>query len=144
MVNAEIRTLQDPDGTPVCNAAFDLSIDQLRAAAHAAGEVRVERHRGEMLSTDDVLALRELTSVCDELERLADAGGHATVVLPLARFVALHDALAEWVATRAERGWLREADDDAFPFVDAVLDPMASLRADALRATLGADAPSCA
>src|SRR3954468_23260678 len=143
MVNAAIHTLHDPDGTPVCNLAFDLSAEQLHAAVHAAGEVRLERHRGAALDTDGVLALRELTGVCDELDRLAEGGGHATVVLPLARFAALHDALGEWVATRDERGWLRQADDEALPYVDALLEPMAALRADGLQATLGSDAPAC-
>ena len=136
MVNAEIRTLREPDGTPVCNAAFDLSVDQLRAAAHACSEIRAERHRGEEMETDAVLALRELTGVCDELDRLAEADGHATVVLPLARFAALHDALDEWVATRTERGWLREEEQDAMAIVDALLAPMAALRAEGYRATL--------
>jgi hypothetical protein len=143
MVNTAIHTLHDPDGTPVCNAAFDLSAEQLRAAGHAAGEVRLERHRGAELGIDEVLALRELTGVCDELDRLGEAGAHATVVLPLARLVTLHDALGEWVATRDERGWMREADGEAFPLVDALLAPMASLRADGLQATLGSDAPAC-
>jgi hypothetical protein len=138
MVNAEIRTLHEPDGTPVCNAAFDLSVEQLAASARACGDVRTERHRGETLDTDGVLAMRELTGVCDELHRLAEAGGHATVVLPLARLVALHDALHEWVDTRSGRDWLREDEQDQLPMVEAMLGPMGDLRADALQATLGA------
>jgi hypothetical protein len=138
MVNPGIRMLHEPDGTPVCNAAFDLSVEQLCAAAHAASEIRTEHHRGQALSTDEVLALRELTGVCDELSRLSDAGGHATVVFQLARLVTLHDALAEWVASRLERGWMREADHEAFALVDAMLAPMAQLRADGLAAVLGA------
>jgi hypothetical protein len=137
MVNAVIRTLHEPDGTPVCNAAFDLSAEQLAAAVHACGEMRIERHRGEALGIDDVLALRELTSVCDELALLADAHAHATVTLTLARFVALHDALDEWVVSRGERDWLREEDATALPIVDALLAPMGALRAEGFRATLG-------
>jgi hypothetical protein len=140
MVNAEIRTLHEPDGSPVCNAAFDLSVEQLAAAAHASGEIRTERHRGETLDTDAVLALRELTGVCDELHRLAEPGAHATVVLPLARLVALHDALDEWVVSRRERGWLREDDEATLAIVDAMLAPMGALRADGLVATLGSRA----
>lgn len=136
MVNAEIRTLHEPDGTPVCNAAFDLSEQQLVAAEHACVEIRTERHRGAELSTDDVLKLRELTGVCDELHRLTDAGGHATIVLPLARLAALHDALDEWVVGRTARGWLRDADEDALPILSAMLHPMADLREQGLRAAL--------
>jgi hypothetical protein len=137
MVNAELRTLHAADGTPVCNVSFDLSALQLRAAARAAEAIRLERHRHETLSTDDVLALRELTSISDELQRLAEHEANATVVLPLARFVALHDALVEWVHAAEDRGWMREEDQEVFPFVAALIDPMADLRADGLRAVLG-------
>jgi hypothetical protein len=134
--------LRDPEGAPVCNVAFDLSADQLSAAAHAASEVRTERHRGATLSTDDVLAMRELTGVVDELAGYAEAAGHTTVTLPLARMVALHDALDEWLATREARGWMRGADETAHPFVAALVGPMGALRADAVRATLEAYAES--
>jgi hypothetical protein len=137
MVNAELRTLHAADGTPVCNVSFDLSAQQLHAAARAAEAIRLERHRHQELSTDDVLALRELTGLSDELHMLADQGANATVILQLARFVALHDALSEWLAAAAERGWMREDDQAIHPFVAALVDPMASLRADALHAVLG-------
>jgi hypothetical protein len=138
MVNAEIQQLLAPDGTPVCNVAFDLSADQLAACAHAAGEILLERHRGQALEVDDVLALRDLTGVRDELQSLAEAGGHARLVLPLGRFIVLHDALDEYVCTRTGRDWLREADRHALPLVGALLAPMADLRAEALAAALRA------
>ena len=137
MVNADIQTLHEPDGSPVCNVVFDLSADQLAAASHASGEIVLERHRGHDLDVDDVLALRELTGVRDELTRLADLGGHATMVMPLARFIALHDAVDEWVTSRTGRGWLRDADEDAMPLAGALLAPMASLRERAVCAVLG-------
>jgi hypothetical protein len=140
MVHAEIRTLHAADGTPVCNVSFDLSHAQLDAAYRAAEGIRLDRHRNLELSTDDVLALRELTGIADELHLLADQGANATVVLQLARFVALHDALSEWVHAAAERGWMREDDAAIHPFVAALLDPMAALRADALHAVLGESA----
>jgi hypothetical protein len=136
MVNTEIHSLHDPDGTPVCNVGFDLSAGQLTAAAHAAGEMLVERHRGQALEIDDVLALRELTSIRDELQMLAEGEGHAHLTMPLARFIALHDALDEWVCTRTGREWLRDADRDALPLTGALLGPMSDLRADALAAVL--------
>jgi type II secretory pathway component PulM len=140
MINEEIRTLHAADGTPVCNLSFDLSAAQLSAAAQAVEAIRLERHRHLELSTDDVLALRELTGLSDELHRLAEHGANGTVVLPLARFVALHDALAEWLQGLQERGWMREDDAAIHPLVAALVDPMASLRADALHAVLGAGA----
>jgi hypothetical protein len=137
MVNAALRTLHDADGNPVCNVSFDLSAEQLAAAARAAEAIRLERHRHQALSTDDVLALRELTSISDELHTLTEHGAHATIVLPLARFVALHDALVEWIRAAEERGWMREDDVAIHPLVEALLDPMAALREEALHAVLG-------
>src|SRR5688500_2938477 len=137
MVNEEIQQLHEPDGTPVCNVGFDLSAAQLAAASYALGEMLVERHRGQELEIDDVLALRELTSVRDELQVLADAEANARLLLTLARFIALHDAVDEYVVTRTGRDWLRDADREVLPFVGGLLAPMASLRADALAAVLG-------
>jgi len=137
MVNAEIRTLHAADGTPVCNVSFDLSAQQVAAGVQAVDATRLHRHQNAELSTDDVLALRELTGVSDELHRLAEGQANATVVLPLARFAALHDALTEWVHLHADRGWMREDDAAIQPFIAALLDPMAALREDALHAVLG-------
>jgi hypothetical protein len=142
MVNGDIQMLQDPDGGPVANVAFDLSHEQLDAASYALGEMILERHRGTDLEIDDVLALRELTGVRDELSRMADAQGNAHVLMTLARFSAYHDAADEWVTTRTGRGWLREADDDALPYVGAMLGTMASLRERAVAAALGSAAAS--
>ena len=142
MINGEITTLHEPDGTPVCNVAFDVSTEQLSAAAYAVGETVLERHRGASLETDDVLALRELTGVRDEVDRLHSAGGHARIILPLGRFIALHDALDEYVVSRTERDWLRKADEDALPLLDAMLGPASALRADAVAATLNAQTAS--
>lgn len=137
MVHAEIRTLHAADGTPVCNVSFDLSAMQVSAASRAVDAMRLHRHQNAELSTDDVLALRELTGVSDELHRLAEGEAHASVVLPLARFAALHDALTEWVHLHGDRGWMREDDAEAHPIAAAMLDPMASLHEDALHAVLG-------
>jgi hypothetical protein len=140
MVNGEIRELHDPDGSVVWNVAFDLSPQQLRAAVHAAAEVILERHRGAALETEGVLALRDLTGVRDELDRLADVGANAHVVLTLSRFIVLHDAVDEYVVSRAGRDWAREADAEALPVLDAMLPPMAALRAQALARALGSQA----
>src|SRR3954453_1934600 len=128
MVNAEIRTLHAADGTPVCNVSFDLSAQQVAAGAQAVDARRLHRHQNAELSTDDVLALRELTGLSDELHRLAEAEANATLALPLARFAALHDALTEWVHLADERGWMREDDAAIHPMIAALIDPMASLR----------------
>ena len=142
MVNAEIQTLHEPDGTPVTNVTFDLSHAQLSASAYAVAEIIVERHRGHSHETDDVLALRELTALRDELDRLAEAKANATVLMTLGRLIAFHDAADEWVVTRTDRDWLRSADEEALPIVAAMLAPTAGLREDAVAAALGSAARS--
>lgn len=137
MHNVEVRTLAAQDGSPVCNVAFDLSAVQLGACERAGAAVLLARHRGQEMSTDDVLAMRELTSVVDELARLSEHEAHGTVVLPLARFATLHDALAEWVTALSARDWTRAEEGADLPIVAALLDPMSDVRAQALRATLG-------
>jgi hypothetical protein len=141
MINQQVHTLREPDGTPVANVAFDLSAEQLAAASHALVEVVHDRHRHEELETDDVLALRELTAVRDELERLVAAGGHATIVVTLARLIVFHDALDEYVAAHAERDWRRDADREALPLLEAMLAPLEALRAEALQEALRAATP---
>ena len=140
MVNGEIRELHDPDGSVVWNVAFDLSPEQLGAVVHGVAEIIIERHRGAALDTEGVLALRDLTGVRDEFERLADAAANAHVVLTLSRFIVLHDAVDEYVSTRGGRDWAREADAEALPFLGAMLPTMATLRAEALSAALGSQA----
>ena len=139
MINPAIMMLTDLDGVPVCNVAFDLSAQQVGAAHRATGAVRTERHRPQDMTVDDVLAMRELTGVVDELDRLQEAGGHATVTLPFARLVVLHDALGEWATGRTERGWMREAEQEDHPVVEGMLQGLADLRADAVCATLDAE-----
>jgi hypothetical protein len=141
MINPEIQTLHDPDGTPVTNVTFDLSHQQLSAAGYAVGEIIVERHRGHAHETDDVLALRELTGLRDELDRMAESSANATVLMTLGRMIAFHDAMDQWVTSRTSRSWGREADRDALPVVGAMLHPLADLREQAVTAALGSAQP---
>lgn len=141
MLGAEVRTLLNVDGTPVCNVSFDLSAMQLAVCARIVDAVRITRFRGDSLSTDDVIALQEMTALSDELHRLSDHDAHGTVVLPLARFSALHDALTQWVAELDERGWARDEEAEDRPVAEALIGPMASLRAEAVQAVLGASSP---
>lgn len=136
MVNAELRTLLDADGNPVSNVSFDLSAQQLAAAAHAVDDIRHQRHRGQQLGTDEVLALRALTALADELHRQTEQSGHGTLVLTLADLVILHDAIGEWLAGIDARGWMREDDKQAYRMLEALRHPMADLRTEAVRATL--------
>ena len=103
-----------------------------------------ERYRTAELSVDDVLELRELTALSDELADLALRPGMQTVVLRPARLTVYRDAVAHFIETRDEAEWIREEDREPLALVRGLLRPLEDLCADALRAALwGARAPPC-
>jgi hypothetical protein len=67
MQRAHIDISRDLEGDPVVFASFDLSQDEVVAARHAVQAVANERYRMSSMSADDVLELRELTALADEL-----------------------------------------------------------------------------
>ena len=89
---------------------------------------------------DDVLELRELTALADELADLALPGGMGTFVLRPARLSAYRDAVARFVETRDEAEWLREEDREPLARLRGLLvTPRGALRrGDARRAVAGA------
>src|SRR5690349_23193822 len=111
MLNGRIETSKDLDGHPVVLAILDLRGDDARAAAHVMAVVRREHYGNAELSTDDVLAMRELTALADELGHVGD-GQAISLVLKAARLTALRDALDAFVTGRDEADWLREEDRD--------------------------------
>ena len=56
------------DGEHVVLACFDLREDEVAAAGRAVAATAAERYRTPRISADDVLELRELTALKDELE----------------------------------------------------------------------------
>jgi crotonobetainyl-CoA:carnitine CoA-transferase CaiB-like acyl-CoA transferase len=140
MVNARIEITQDLDGQPVVLACFDLSEAEIAASAHAVAAARTERYRTAEMGVDDVLAMRELTAVADDLDALARVPGASTVVLRPARLTAFRAALEEYVGARDEADWLREDDARHLPAARSLLLPLADLAADALRAALSPEA----
>jgi len=135
MVNAHIDISQGLDGEPVVLACFDLGEEQLGAAAHAV-TASADRFRNAELSVDDVIELRELTALSDELADLALRPGMRTVVLRPARLTALRDAVARFVESRDEAEWIREEDREPLARVRSLLRALEDLCADALRAAL--------
>lgn len=123
----------DLDGLPVVSVVFDLDSAQADAALHALRTIRDARYRHVDVSTDDALALREVTSLVDELadrEGLEGVGRHEASV---ARLGVLRDALSEF--SRAEH-LEREGDQAAYPAAIALLDEVEDLHADAVHAAL--------
>jgi hypothetical protein len=139
MVNAHIDISQGLDGEPVVLACFDLGEEQLAAAAHAVAAGSAE-YRTADLSADDVLELRELTALSDELADLALRPGMRTVVLRPARLSVFRNAIARFVETRDNAEWIREEDREPLARVRALLDPLEELCGDALRAALSGSA----
>jgi hypothetical protein len=140
MVNARIDITRDLDGAPVVLACFDLSEAELAASAHAVAAARTERWRHVEMTADDVLAMRELTAVADDLDALARVPGAGTVVLRPARLTAFRGALDDFVTARDEVDWVREDDARHLPASRALLFPLADLAAEALRAALSPEA----
>jgi hypothetical protein len=138
MLHARIDTTQDFDGHAVVLAVFDLSESEASAASHVVGAVRAERYRNAAMSTDDVLEMRELTALADELGVFAGQGGAGTLVLRPARLTALRHALEAFVASRDEAEWMRAEDREPLAIGRALLWPLADLCTDALRAALAA------
>ncbi|HEY7077849.1 MAG TPA: hypothetical protein VH418_20875 [Solirubrobacteraceae bacterium] len=143
MINARVDTSTGLDGEPVVLACFDLDGPDVAAVAHAVKAVAAERYRLPSLSTDDVLELRELTALADELSSLtALAEGYRTVVMRPARLTACRDALGAYVELRDEAEWLRDEDREPLARVRPLLPALEDLCADALRAALAAREPT--
>jgi hypothetical protein len=124
-----------PDGLPAVEATFDLTAAQAGAAAHALRVVRDVRYRTADLSTDDVLAMREMTVFSDELSDLNARGMIDHVRATVARLGVLHSAIDEFLAGEHLE---REGDAEARPIVFSLADGIADLHAEALRAVLSA------
>ena len=133
-----VATTSAPDGTTQVVARFDLAELEVAAVARAVDVSRTEQFRHEELSTDDVVAMRELTALADQMTALAGYGAAVTVELSPARLVALRDTLHVFVEHRDEAGFTREEDRDAYGAALALAAPLEDLAADALRAALDA------
>ena len=136
MVNARIDVSQDLEGEPIVLACFDLGSEQIAAASHAVAAMAAERFRTADMSVDDVLELRELTALNDELIDAGAEPGMRTLVLRPARLSALRDSIARFVETRDEAEWVREEDREQLAPLRSMVLPLRELCAEALRAAL--------
>src|ERR687896_1148892 len=80
MHDAHIDISRGLDGEHVVLACFALREDEVAAAAKAVAATAAERYRTPRISADEVLELRELTALKDELEHgmppMGSGGGH--------------------------------------------------------------------
>jgi hypothetical protein len=134
MERAHIDISRDLDDEPVVHACFDLDGPERTASAHAVAVAAAERFRMSEMSADDVLALRELTALVDELGGQLD--GTRTMVMRPSRLSAYREALAVFVESRDEAEWIREEDREPLARVRELLLPLEQLCAEAMRAAL--------
>jgi hypothetical protein len=136
MLHSRIDITQGLDGEPVVLALFDLGDEEIAASAQAVRAVSAGRFRTASMSVDDVLELRELTALADELSDLASRPGMSTVVLRPARLSAYRTALTEFVESRDEADWIRDEDRAPLAAARELLWPLGDLAAEAMRAAL--------
>jgi hypothetical protein len=136
MLNRRIDISQGLEGETVVLACFDLGPEHIAASSHAVAVMAAEQFRSASMSADDVLELRELTALADELADPSAEPGIRTLVLRPARLSALHDSVARFVQTRDEAEWIRDEDREPLARLRGLVVPLEELRAEALRAAL--------
>ena len=134
-----VSVRQDPDGLPVVGVTFHVSSDQLAAAVHALRTIREARYRTSELGTDDVLAMRELTCLIDELADMPPAGGYVPLQATVGRLAIMRDALHDFAAAEHQE---REGDAVARPRALTLVDALDDLYGQAVRAALDGQAPA--
>jgi len=143
MLHPRIDISRDLEGEPIVLACFDLGGEQIGAASHAVAAMAVERFRLTEMSVDDVLELRELTALADELAGQDPQPGVRTLVLRPARLSALRDSVSRFITTRDEGEWVREEDREPLAILRGLLIPLEELSAEALRAALSPTPRPC-
>jgi hypothetical protein len=143
MLHPRIDISRDLEGEPIVLACFDLDEKGIAAASHAVAAMAAERFRLADMSVDDVLELRELTALADELADRNPQPGMRTLVLRPARLSALRDSVAQFIETRDEGEWIREEDREPLAHLRDLLAPLEELCAEALRAALSPTPRPC-
>ena len=136
MEHARIDITQGLDGEAVVLACFDLGEEEIAASAHAVQAICSERFRTAEMSVDDVLEMRELTALADELARARARDRHPHARHAPVAAERLADALTHFVESRDEAEWTREEDRDGAAAARSLLWPLGDLCADAMRAAL--------
>jgi hypothetical protein len=136
MLRGRIDISNDLDGNAVVLACIDLAEDEVRGSAHAVGATIAERFRMPAISGDDVIQLRELTGLADELGEPGPEGAVRTLVFSPARLNVYRDALARFVDSRDEAEWIRDEDREPLARARELLPALGELSEEALRAAL--------
>ena len=99
MLHPRIDISRDLEGEPIVLACFDLGPEEIAALSHAVAAMAAERFRHADMSVDDVLELRELTALADELAHQDPQPGLRTLVLRPARLSGLRDSVARFTSS---------------------------------------------
>lgn len=140
MERVHIDVTRDLDRESVVHACFDLSERELAASTRAVAAVAAERFRMRELSADDVLELRELTALSDELGE--STGGGRTLVMRPARLSAYRGAVADFVESRTSSEWISEEDRELLAPLDELVAPLEQLCAQTMHAALFPSEPA--
>ncbi len=140
MKRAHVDISKGLEGEPVVFACFDLNAEQIAASTHAIAVASAERYRRSAMSADDVLRLRELMALADDLGEIVP--GMRTVVLRPARLAVYRDAIAHFVDIRDGAEWIRGEDREQLALVRGLLLGLDQLYGEAVRAALGSGGPS--
>lgn len=135
MLRGRLDLSRKVDGDAVVLACIDPGEEEVRASAHAVGATISERFRVPPTSGDDVLELRELTGLADELRQPGPGGAVRTFVFSPARRNLYRDAVAYFVARRDQPEW-RDEDREPLARVRRLLPALAELSQETLRAAL--------
>lgn len=133
MLPHHIEVGTDAEGHRSVSATFDLAAEQAGAAAHALRVIRDVRYRTAEMSADDVIAMRDMTSLADELGELQALAGRSHVTASVARLGVLRGALEQFVTGEHLE---REGDAAARPVIVSIVDAVADVHADAVHAAL--------
>jgi hypothetical protein len=136
MLRGRIDISRDMEGGVVVLACIDLGEEDVRASAHAVGATISERFRVQAISGDDVVKLRELTGLADELGEPGPESAARTLVLSPARLNLYREAIADFVDSRAEADWIREEDREALARAHELLPALGELSEEAFRAAI--------
>ena len=136
MLRGRIDISRGLDGDSVVLACIDLVEEDVRASAHAVRATVEERFRVPPISGDDVVDLRELTGLADELGAPGLDGAMRTLVFSPARLKVYREAVAAFVDSRDQAEWLRDEDREPLARVRALLPGLADLCEEAIRAAI--------
>jgi hypothetical protein len=136
MFRGRIDISRDMEGEVLVLACIDLGEEDVRASAHAAGAIISERYRVRAISGDDVVKLRELTALADELSEPGAEAAARTLVLSPARLNLYRETLTDFADSRSEAEWIRDEDREALARVHELLPGLGALAEEAIRAAL--------